>query len=75
MSDRLLVIYSEPSIPGDPEPYQAKYRLEIQRSAAGRPGIILTAICDLNGSARAVTVVVDNAHDIIDPILEWLNNV
>lgn len=73
MADRTLVEYLESR--NEFGPY---WRLKIDRSAAGQPGILITIstemyderYSDLN---REMTIIVDDANAVLAPVMKWLN--
>lgn len=70
MSNRTLVTYEESRLWDGPY-----WTLEIQRSAAGRPGILITIREEPYNEAlepREMTISVKDANDIIRPIKRWL---
>lgn len=71
MSDRTLVEYQEER--NEEGPY---WRLEIQRSAAGQPGLLFTISYEsFDGSLdpAELTILVDDGNTLLAPVLEWLN--
>lgn len=74
MADRTLVEYLESR--NEFGPY---WRLKIDRSAAGRPGILVTISTEMYDAKYAhlnqeMTIVVDDANAVLAPVLEWLKN-
>lgn len=72
MANRNLVTYTEPR-----NQFGPYWRLKIDRSANGQPTIIVTIETDpYDGETyphREMTIVVKDAYEILDPVLEWLN--
>ncbi len=74
MSNRTLVEYLEPR--NEFGPY---WTLEVQRSAAGQPGLLFTITGKMYDEEKhpeltqQLTVVVKDGWEIVNPILEWLN--
>lgn len=78
MSNRTLVTYEEKRLPEGPY-----WTLEVQRSAAGQPGILFTIRQEAFGDAyipggwnkrEEMTIFVEDANEIIGPIQNWLDN-
>lgn len=73
MSDRNLITYEEPR--NEFGPY---WRLKIDRSSAGQPGILLTIGMEMFDPKyahlnREMTIVVNDAWEVLNPVLDWLN--
>ena len=71
MSDRNLVSYDEPRLPDGPY-----WRLRIDRSAAGAPGLLFTiehASFDGTLPLQDMTVIVEDGRALLAPVLKWLN--
>lgn len=72
MADRTLVHYEEERHPEGPY-----WTLDIDRSAAGQPGLLLTIgmkMFDSNHQHldREMTIVVEDGNALLAPVLEWL---
>lgn len=74
MSDRNLVRYVEKRNPEGPY-----WRLNIDRSTGGQPGILLTISMDMfdpkySHLNQEMTIFVDDGNAVLKPVLDWLNN-
>lgn len=70
LSDRNLVTYMEPRLEGGPY-----WRLKIDRSANGQPGLLFTITYDsVDGTldAQEMTVIVEDGFSVLKPVLDWL---
>lgn len=73
MADRTLVEYLESR--NEFGPY---WRLKIDRSSAGQPGIIITISTEMYDPKyahlnREMTIIVDDANAVLAPVMKWLN--
>jgi len=68
MADRNLVTYLEETLNEQP-PGLTGYKIEIERSAAGQPGVLITIT---NALDEPETIVVKDALALFGPVLEWL---
>jgi hypothetical protein len=73
MADRNLVEYLESR--NEFGPY---WRLKIDRSAAGQPGILVTISMEMYEEKyahlnREMTIVVDDGNAVLAPVMKWLN--
>jgi hypothetical protein len=77
MANRVLVTYEEERLPEG-----AHWTLEIQRSAAGQPGLLFTIKTEtfseddrhIESLNRELTIVVTDGNALLAPVLEWLND-
>lgn len=73
MSNRNLAHYEEPRN----EHGDRHWTLDIDHSAVGRPGLLLTIRSTMLDRSRShldreMTVVVDDGNELLAPVLEWL---
>lgn len=64
MADRNLVTYLE-----EDDGKLTGYKIEIERSAAGQPGVLITIT---NALDEPTTIVIKDALALFGPVLEWL---
>lgn len=69
MADRLLSRHAEPFTNG------FKYTIEVERSAAGAPGILITTeVEDANGVTEEVTIDIPDGIEFLKPVVAWLRD-
>ena len=73
MSNRTLVAYEEERHGGEPH-----WRLEIERSAAGTPGLLFTISYKMHNRQyahldREMIVIVKDGNALLAPVMAWLN--
>lgn len=75
MADRTLVLYEE-----ERNEFGPYWRLRIDRSAAGQPGLLFTISTEMYDAERypnlsqELTIVVKDGNALLAPVIEWLNN-
>lgn len=76
MADRNLVHYEEPRL--EHGPY---WTLDIDRSANGQPGLLLTIKCGtyderyrhIEALNQEMTIIVEDGNALLAPVLAWLS--